>query len=385
MNKKTKQIISFQKPYFTGAESTEVLKTISNRQLIGPDNYIKKAENLLEKQLNCKKVLLTNSGTDALEMACILANFKNGDEVIIPSYNFPSSGTAVVRTGAKPIFVDISSTTMNLCIKSIEKSITKATKGIIIVHYAGISANIIEIIKLAKKFDLIIIEDAAPAIYSKHKVKFLGTFGHFGVLSFHFTKNIFCGEGGAILINKKDYVSRAYILREKGTNRQEFLDGKISKYSWVDIGSSFIPSSLQASFLFAQLNLGQDITKKRVDIFNVYHKFFLELSFKYKIKTMVLDTNNKVNGHFYWILIPKENRNNFIKTCKKNGMELTTHYEPLHSSKAGEKFGAYYSDLTNTEDLAKQIVRIPIHTEMGSEDQKLILKILYKTIVECLA
>jgi len=383
MVKKSKNIVDFQKPYFIGTEAKEVIKTISKKQLIGPSNYIEKCEKLLQKQLNCKKVLLANSGTDALEMACILAEFSSDDEVIIPSFNFPSSGTAVIRSGATPVFVDISNLDMNLTIDSIKKSITRKTKGIIIVHYAGISADILNIIDLAKRYNLIVIEDAAPAIYSQYKNQYLGTLGDFGVLSFHLTKNIFCGEGGALLINNSKNIDRAYIIREKGTNRHLFSKGFISKYTWVDNGSSFIPSSLQASFLYAQLKKGQFITNKRKYIFNLYHEFFINLNPKYNIQYPKIYKENIGNGHFYWILLPSKNRHKFIKIANFHGVELTTHYEPLHNSLAGEKYGKTYVDLSKTIVLASQLVRIPIHTEMNKSDVKKIIKKLEITIIEC--
>lgn len=384
MKYNAKKFINFQNPYIIGTEKKEVFKTISNNQLIGPGNFVSKAENLLKKQLKCKKVVLTNSGTDALEMACILSNFGPRDEVIMPSFNFPSSGTSVLRTGATPVFVDVSSNKMNICIDSIKKSITSATKGIIVVHYAGIAADIIEIVKLAKKFNLIVIEDAAPAIYSKYSNKYLGTFGDFGVISFHATKNIFCGEGGALIINNSKDINRAQVIREKGTNRFLFSQGKVSKYTWIDHGSSFIPSSLQASFLYAQLKQGIKITKKRLNIFKIYNDFFRKHISKDKIEIPIIDEKNFGNGHFYWILLPKSKRMIFMEKSKANGLEVTTHYEPLHSSVAGKRYGRHLVDLKNTEDLSKRILRLPIHTQISKSDQKCILDILDRTISECL-
>ena len=383
MQKTSENFINFQKPFFIGTENQEVSKTISNKQLIGPGNYISKVETLLEKQLNCKKVLLTTSGTDALEMACILANFGPGDEVITPSFNFPSSGTSILRTGAKPIFVDICSQNMNVSLDSIKRSITKHTKGLIIIHYAGIAAEMIEIIKLAKEFNLVVIEDAAPAIYSKYKNKYLGTLGDLGILSFHFTKNIFCGEGGALIINNKKNIDRAHVIREKGTNRYLFSKKKISKYTWIDTGSSFIPSSLQASFLYAQLKKGLVITKKRLNIFNRYHQFFKKNNFNNQIQLPCIDKDNFGNGHFYWIILPKNKRNMFLKITRNKGLELTTHYEPLHNSVAGRNFGKQIDDLSKTEELSKRILRLPIHTQMSASEQKVIFKILNVTIREC--
>ena len=379
---RTKKFVTFQNPYFIGSEINFTKKAIKSKKLIGPENFILKSEILLEKQLECKKVLLTSSGTDAIEMACLLAKFKNGDEVIMPSFNFPSSATSVLRCGAIPVFVDINSSDLNISIESIKKSITNKTKGIILVHYAGISAQMSKIMEIAKSNDLIVIEDAAQAIYSKYKEKYLGTIGHFGILSFHQTKNIFCGEGGALLINQKKYIQRAHIIREKGTNRHDFINKKINKYSWVDIGSSFLPSSLQAAFLYKQLQNGFQINEKRKLIFKRYHNFFINFSKGYDIEIPSFNNNIEPNGHFYWILIPQKSRYKFIETAKLNNIELTSHFEPLHNSKAGTHYGKTFYNLDVTKLLSKKIVRIPIHTQMSSSKQEYVLEILSKTIIK---
>ena len=381
---KNNKFIKYQNPYFLGSEIKNIEATIKSRQLIGPNNFVSKCEKLLEIQLSCKKVLLTASGTDALEMACILAEFSKDDEIIIPSYNFPSAAISIIRCGAIPVFVEVNSYDMNISLKSIKNAITSKTKGIILTHYAGIAAEISEIIHIANLNNLIVIEDAAQAIYSKNRNKYLGTIGHLGILSFHQTKNIFCGEGGALLINNQKFISRAQIIREKGTNRNEFLEGKVNKYSWVDQGSSFLPSSLQAAFLYEQLQNGTKINKKRVLIFENYHSFFSKIIENYNnIKIPSILEYKKVNGHFYWILVPKKIRTKFIEKAKLNLIELTTHFEPLHSSKAGINYGKSYETLKQTQLLSKQIVRIPIHTQMTESEQKLVLKILNKTVVEC--
>ena len=380
----SKKIIKYQNPYFIGNEIKNLQLAIKSKELIGPENFISKCENLLENQLACNKVLLTASGTDALEMACLLANFKKNDEIIIPSFNFPSAATSIIRCGATPVFAEINSSDMNISLKSIKKSISPNTKGIILTHYAGISAQISEIIVLAKKYNLVVIEDAAQAIYSKHKNKYLGTIADFGVLSFHQTKNIFCGEGGALLINKKKFINRAHIIREKGTNRNDFLQGKVNKYGWVDVGSSFLPSSLQAAFLYSQLCYGIKINEKRKTIFQTYHKFFSKMVNRYNILIPTISPKNEANGHFYWILVPQKNREDFINKAKLNLLELTTHFEPLHDTKPGQVFGKVYQNLDQTKKLAKQIIRIPIHTQMTKNDQALVLKIIEVTLNECL-
>ena len=381
---KNNKFIKYQNPYFLGSEIKNIEATIKSGQLIGPSNFVSKCEKLLEFQLSCKKVLLTASGTDALEMACILAEFSKDDEVIIPSYNFPSAAISIIRCGAIPVFVEVNSYDMNISLKSIKNAITSKTKGIILTHYAGVAAEISEIMNIANMNNLIVIEDAAQAIYSKNKDKCLGTIGHLGILSFHQTKNIFCGEGGALLINNKEFISRAHTIREKGTNRNEFLEGKVNKYSWVDQGSSFLPSSLQAAFLYEQLQNGTKINKKRKIIFENYHNFFSKIIKNYNnIKIPSILEYKKVNGHFYWILVPKKIRTKFIEKAKLNLIELATHFEPLHSSKAGINYGKSYETLEQTQLLSEQIVRIPIHTQMKKTEQKRILNILSKTIAEC--
>ena len=378
-SKNLNKLLKFNNPFIIGDEMFHLKKCINDKNLIGPNNYIRKCEALLEKQLLCKKILLTNSGTDALEMACILANFKLNDEIIMPSFNFPSSATAVLRCGAKPVFVEIEKETMNISPDAIEKSITKNTRGIIIVHYAGIACDLKKILKIAKKYSLVLIEDAAHAIYSKYGDQYLGTFGDFGILSFHQTKNIFCGEGGALLVNKKKYVERSYVIRDKGTNRRAFINGKVSKYKWVDIGSSFIPSSLQASFLFSQLKNGKTITKKRIKIFEKYNSFFQKLK-NNKVSLPSLNKNNTINGHFYWILINKNKRDLFIKNALSNNLELTSHYETLHNSIAGKKFSTKYSNLDKSLFYSKQLIRIPIHTDMNEKKINFVITTLTKLL-----
>ena len=378
-SKNSNKLIKFNEPFIIGDEMFHLKNCINDKNLIGPNNYIKKCETLLEKQLLCKKVLLTNSGTDALEMACILANFGLNDEIIMPSFNFPSSATAVLRCGAKPVFVEIDKETMNISPDAIEKSITKNTRGIIIVHYAGIACDLKKILKLVKKYSLILIEDAAHAIYSKYGDQYLGTFGDFGILSFHQTKNIFCGEGGALLVNKKKYIERSYIIRDKGTNRRAFINGKVSKYKWVDIGSSFIPSSLQAAFLLSQLKNGKEITKKRIKVFKKYNSFFMKLK-NNKISLPSLNKNNAINGHFYWILIDKNKRDFFIENALSNNLELTSHYETLHNSIAGKKFSITYSNLDKSSFFSKQLIRIPIHTGMNEKKINFVISTLTKLL-----
>ena len=378
-SKNFNKLLKFNEPFIIGDEMFHLEKCINDKNLIGPNNYIKKCENLLEKQLLCQKILLTNSGTDALEMACILANFGLNDEIIMPSFNFPSSATAVLRCGAKPVFVEIDKETMNISPDAIEKSITKNTRGIIIVHYAGIACDLKKILKIIKKYSLILIEDAAHAIYSKYGDQYLGTFGDFGILSFHQTKNIFCGEGGALLVNKKKYIERSYIIRDKGTNRRAFINGKVSKYKWVDIGSSFIPSSLQAAFLLSQLKNGKEITKKRIKVFEKYNGFFMKLK-NNKISIPSLNKNNTVNGHFYWILIDKNKRDFFIKNALSNNLELTSHYETLHNSIAGKKFSITYSNLDKSSFFSKQLIRIPIHTGMNEKKINFVISTLTKLL-----
>jgi dTDP-4-amino-4,6-dideoxygalactose transaminase len=354
-------MITFNKPYLTGNELKFIQEAAANQQLAGDGAFTAKCSNWLEEQLSSAKVLLTHSCTAALEMAAILADIKEGDEVIIPSFTFVSSANAFVLRGATPVFVDIRKDTLNINEKLIEAAITKRTKAIVPVHYAGVPCEMDTIMDIAREHKILVIEDAAQGIFSSYKGRPLGSIGDIGCLSFHETKNIISGEGGALLLNNNLYSKRAEIIREKGTNRTAFRKGEISKYSWVDIGSSFLPGEMTAAFLWAQLQEGDLITNKRKDVWNYYHKEFKDLEDIQKIKRPHIPEHTSHNGHLYYLLLNAKNtRDDFIETMREKGVQCVFHYIPLHSSKIGKKIGRISGEMTITDDIAYRLVRLPI-------------------------
>jgi len=294
-------------------------------------------------------------------MSSILLNISAGDEVIMPSFTFVSTANAFVLRGGTPVFVDIRRDTKNIDEKLIESAITPKTKAIVVVHYAGVSCDMDAIMEIARKNNIALIEDAAQGILSQYKGKYLGSFGDLSTLSFHETKNINCGEGGALLINNSSLTDRAFIIREKGTNRKIFYEGQVDKYSWVDIGSSFLPSDLSAAYLLAQLNHSTDITNRRLCIWNSYHDAFQNLETTGRAKRPVIPDDCQHNGHIYYLeLNSKVERANFIKKMAAFGIQCPFHYVPLHSSPAGLRFGRFSGDLKITNELSERIVRLPL-------------------------
>jgi len=354
-------MIGFNKPFLSGNELKYIQEASSNRQLAGDGVFTIKCNNWLEKELACSKALLTHSCTAALEMAAILADINEGDEVIMPSYTFVSSANAFVLRGATPVFVDVRSDTLNINEELIEAAITKNTKAIVPVHYAGVPCEMDAIMDIAKAHNLLVIEDAAQGIFSTYKGKPLGSIGDLGCLSFHETKNIICGEGGALLINNDLFLERAEIIREKGTNRTSFLKGEVSKYSWVDIGSSFLPGEVTAAFLWAQLQEGENITKKRKMIWDFYHQELQELENIGGIKRPYIPENIFHNGHIYYLLLTSSDaRDDFIESMRLREVQCVFHYIPLHSSKIGKKVGRVSQHMDVTDDIANRLVRLPI-------------------------
>ena len=319
----------------------------------------------MEKKFKAKKVLLTTSGTHALDMAAILLDLKEGDEIIVPSYTFPSTANAFILRGAIPKFVDIREDNFNINEQLIEKNITKKTKAIFLVHYAGVACKMETIKKIAKKHKLFIVEDAAQAIDSKYKNKFLGTIGDFGIFSFHETKNLSCGEGGALLINNPKFIERAEIIREKGTDRSKFFRGEVNKYGWVDVGSSYLPSEITAAILYAQLESIDKIQKKRKKIHEYYYRNLMDLK-KRKLFNLPVSAGNY---HMFYLLLPSEKkRNDLMAYLKSNGILAVFHYLPLHSSKMGKKFGYKKSNLPITENLSKRILRLPLYYSLSKKE-----------------
>ena len=354
-------MIGFNKAYTSGKELEYIKEAAIKKQLAGDGFFTSKCSEWLESEISCTRALLTHSCTAALEMAAILADIQEGDEVIMPSFTFVSTANAFVLRGAIPVFVDVRKDTLNINEHLIEAAITKRTKAIVPVHYAGVPCEMDTIMDIAQAYNLLVIEDAAQGIFSSYKGRPLGSIGDIGCLSFHETKNIISGEGGALLLNNNRFSRRAEIIREKGTNRTEFMRGEISKYSWVDIGSSYLPGEMTAAFLWAQLQEGRAITQRRVEIWDFYHQEFQDLENIKVIKRPSIPENLFHNGHIYYLLLNSEDqRISFIESMHLKGVHCVFHYIPLHTSKFGKNISRTSGDLAVTEDIAARLVRLPI-------------------------
>jgi len=371
--------ISFNQPSFAGNELEFVRKAQSSSQLAGDGSFTSECHNWLEDNINCRKALLTHSCTAALEMTALLIDLNPGDEVIMPSYTFVSTANAFALRGAIPVFIDIREDTLNIDEKLIEQAITQKTKAIVVVHYAGVACEMDPILNIAKRYNLFVVEDAAQGILACYKGKPLGSMGDFGCLSFHETKNIHCGEGGALLINNEKYVERAEIIREKGTNRSQFFRGQVDKYRWVDIGSSYLPGELTAAFLSAQLECAEEITQKRLNIWNKYHEIFQDLENTEKVRRPIIPEECEHNRHIYYLLLNKRyNRDSVLQKMKEQGVNAVFHYQPLHSSPAGKKYGKYSSPLPVTDDISERIIRLPLW--IGFNQHERVFKALIKSL-----
>lgn len=365
-------MILFNKPPHTGNENQYVIDAMTSTHMSGGGPYSKKCQGWFEEKLGCIKALLTPNCTQALEMAAILIDIQPGDEVIMPSYTFVSTANAFVLRGAKIIFVDIRPDTMNIDEKCIEQAITEKTKAIVPVHYAGVACEMDVIMDIANHHGLYVIEDAAQGMMSIYKGKPLGTIGHFGAYSFHETKNYTSGgEGGLLIINDEKFVERAEIIREKGTDRSKFIKGQVDKYSWVDTGSSFLPSELQAAYLFSQLEEAELINENRLNAWNIYYEALTELSENNKLTLPCIPNECKHNAHMFYIKLTTEvERNRLISHLKENGISSVFHYIPLHSSLAGEKFGSFNGDDNITTFDSQRLLRLPMYYGIGLEDIK---------------
>lgn len=353
--------IPFNKPYMTGNELTYIAEAHANGHLSGDGPFTRHCNALLEQQVGCAKALLTHSCTAALEMSALLLALQPGDEVIMPSYTFVSTANAFVLQGAVPVFVDIRSDTLNIDEALIESAITERTKAICVVHYAGVACEMDEILRIASKYGLMVVEDAAQAIYSSYKGRPLGAIADFGCLSFHETKNVISGEGGALLVRDEARIQRAEILREKGTNRSRFLRGQVDKYTWVDVGSSYLPSEIVAAFLRAQLEAGETITARRIAIWDRYHAWAEGHEAAGRLRRPVVPSHCKHNAHMYYLQLPSlEQRTGFIEGMKARGVQCVFHYVPLHSSTAGLRYGRSHGDLRVTDSVSDTLVRLPL-------------------------
>ena len=360
--------IPFNKPFMTGKELFYIAEAHFNGMLAGDGPFTKKCHAWLEKETGAQKALLTHSCTAALEMAAILADIQPGDEVIMPSYTFVSTANAFVLRGGVPVFVDIRPDTLNIDETKIEAAITSKTKAIVPVHYAGVGCEMDTIMDIAKRHNLLVIEDAAQGVFAKYKGKTLGTIGHMGCYSFHETKNVISGEGGALLINDSCFIERAEIIREKGTNRSQFFRGQVDKYTWVDVGSSYLPGEVIAAFLWAQLEDAGNITQRRLNIWEQYHRGLHALERQGLLRRPIAPSHCQQNAHMYYILLNSlDARTKLIEQMRKSEIYPVFHYVPLHSSPAGKKYGRVHGEMTHTNDLSDRLLRLPMWT--GLEPQ----------------
>ncbi len=369
-------MIPFNKIYLTGNELKYIKQSHDEGNLSGDGTFTAKASAWLQRQTGTQKALITHSCTAALEMAAILANIQPGDEIIMPSYTFVSTANAFVLRGGVPVFVDIREDTLNIDEKLIEAAITPRTKAICPVHYAGVACEMDTIMAIAKKHNLLVIEDAAQGVMASYKGKSLGAIGHIGCYSFHETKNIISGEGGAILINDDQFALRAEIIREKGTNRSQFYRGQVDKYTWQDVGSSYLPSEDIAAFLYAQLEQAHYITKRRMDKWQIYHDALEDLEKKGDLRRPIIPTECQHNAHMYYILLDSlKQRTELILKFKAQDIHPVFHYIPLHSAPAGKKFARAHGDMNNTNNLSERLLRLPLWVGLA-EKQKEVLKVL---------
>jgi len=368
-------MISFNVPPFVGSELEYIQQAVNARKICGDGPFTKKCNSWMENRFESQKVLITTSGTAALEMAAIMCDFKEGDEVILPSYTFSSTATSFVLAGAKLVFVDIRPDTLNIDETKIEEAITSKTKAICAVHYAGVACEMDTILEIAKKHSLYVIEDAAQAVMSTYKGRPLGSIGDFGCFSFHETKNYSMGEGGAILIKNAKYNEQAEILREKGTDRSKFFRGQVDKYTWVGYGSSYLPSDLNAAYLWAQLEQADVINNNRLALWNAYYKALEPLSEAGLIELPFIPNECVHNAHMFYLKFKTlQERTAFIKHMKANDCLCVFHYIPLHSSPAGEKFGSFFGEDKYTTSESERIVRLPIYYGLQKEEQDEVIK-----------
>lgn len=362
-------MINFNVAPMVGTELGYIKQAMESHKICGDGSFTKKCNAWLEEQTGACKVLLTTSCTHALEMAAILCDIKAGDEVIMPSYTFVSTADAFVGRGAKIVFVDVRPDTMNIDESLIEKAITEKTKVIVPVHYAGVACEMDTIMDIAHRHGLKVVEDAAQGVNAFYKGKALGTIGDFGCFSFHETKNYSMGEGGALLIKNPDDIERAEIIREKGTNRSKFFRGQIDKYTWVDYGSSYLPSDMNAAYLWAQLEAFEDINNDRLNSWNKYYKAFLPLYEEGKIELPFIPEGCTHNAHMFYLKAKSlEERSRLIAFLKENGVGSAFHYVPLHSAPAGERFGVFYGEDKYTTEHSERLLRLPMYYGLSNED-----------------
>lgn len=369
--------IKFTVPTLVSGEIRYMLQAVESGHLHGDGPFTARCSALIESVLGCPKVLMNTSCTHALELSSLLLDLKPGDEVIIPSFTFVSTATAAIRAGARLVFVDIRSDTLNLNEALLEAAITPRTRAIIPVHYGGVGCEMDAISEIASRHNLVVIEDSAHAIFGKYKGKYLGTFGAMGCLSFHGTKNFTCGEGGALLLNDPAYIDRAEIIREKGTNRKAFFEGKVEKYTWVDIGSSYLPSDLLAAFLLAQLEARDQIQDRRSKLWYFYFESLKSLQQRYDIGLPVVPLHCEQTFHLFYLMTRSSSeRSALLRHMRARGIECTFHYQPLHSSEAGLKFGRSVDGCPVTVDISQRLIRLPLHLALTEGEQERVVEAL---------
>ena len=367
-------MINFNLPPFTGKELTYVRQAIDAHKICGDGQFTKQCNAWLEERFRAQKVLLTTSGSTALDMAALLCGIRPGDEVILPSFTFSSTANSFVLAGARLVFVDIRPDTMNIDEAKIEDAITEKTKVIAPVHYAGVPCEMDAIMDIARRHGLKVVEDAAQGVMSTYKGRALGTFGDMGCFSFHETKNYSMGEGGALVINDAQYNEPAEILREKGTNRSKFFRGQVDKYTWVDFGDSYLPSDMNAAYLWAQLEMADAINENRLATWNAYDEAFRPLARKGLVELPTIPENCVHNAHMYYIKCRDlEERTRFIRFMKECGVQCTFHYIPLHSAPAGKKFGRFHGEDVYTTRESERLVRLPMYYDIDPQDREKVI------------
>ena len=369
--------IPFNRSSLAGREQEYIAQTIAVGQIAGDQMFTKKCHDLLEQRLGVRKALVTTSCTHALEMSALLLNIEPGDEVIVPSFTFVSTVNAFVLRGAKPVFIDVRPDTLNLDETKLAASITPKTRAIVPVHYAGVACEMDAMLAIAAKHHVAIVEDNAHGLFGKYKGKMLGTFGGLATQSFHETKNITCGEGGALLINQPEFIERAEIIREKGTNRSRFFRGQVDKYSWVDVGSSYLMSDVLAAFLYGQLECADQIQSKRRRGWEYYHANLADWAREQGVRTPHVPAHCEQTYHMYYLLLPSlESRQALIAYLKDKGILSVFHYLPLHLSDMGRKFGGKVGDCPVTESVSDRLLRLPFFNELTEADQAVVVEAL---------
>ncbi len=374
-------MIPFSKISITELEKKYIEESFINNRICGDGIFTKKCNKWFKDYCNIDNFLLTTSGTHSLELAALLAELKAGDEVLLPSYTFVSTADAILLRGAKPVFVDIDKRTFNIDANLLEEKITKKTKAIFIVHYAGIACDMDKILNIAKKYNLIVVEDAAHGVLAYYKDKPLGTLGDYGCYSFHETKNFVMGEGGAIVVKDNDKFQEAEIIREKGTNRSQFIRGQVDKYTWYEVGSSYLPSDILAALLYGQLSRSKEILQKRMLVWNNYNKRLEELEKEGKLIRPYIPDYAKHNAHMYYIVLPTEKiRDYLLQNLKNNGIEAVFHYIPLHTSPMGIKLGCKKGSLPVTEEYAYRLLRLPLFPDMSIDESNYICDKIFEIL-----